>query len=153
MILVAGCEGGSIWCRHARRTKLGELDCGVLGEPSASAEQADTYLWDTDYYFVAAGAVGDDRMASPVVDRGVVVLLWVAAAVCRTRDRRKASGVSEGLAISPGGVPVVGGEDAREGLASSRGRRLRNNVAKLRRLMSGLSSPVFLFGVWVGAHR
>jgi len=33
----------------------------------------------------------------------------------------KASGVSEGLAISSGGVAVVGGEDAREGLGSSRG--------------------------------
>ncbi len=86
MILVAGCERGSIWCRHAWRTELGELDCGVLGEPSASAEPADAHVWDTNYYFVAAGAVGDDRMASLVMDRGGVVLLWVAAAVCRTRD-------------------------------------------------------------------
>src|SRR5580698_9277176 len=86
MILVAGCEGGSVWSRHAWRTELGELDCGVLGEPSASAEQADAYVWDTDYYFVAAGAVGDDRVASLVVDRGGVVLLWVVAAVCGTRD-------------------------------------------------------------------
>ena len=48
IILIAGCEGGSIWCRHAWRTELGELDCGVLGEPSASAEQADAYVRDTD---------------------------------------------------------------------------------------------------------
>lgn len=86
MILVAGCEGGSIWCRHAWRTELGELDCGVLGEPSASAEQADAYVWDTDHYCVTAAAAGDDRVASLVVDRGGVVLLWVATAVCGTRD-------------------------------------------------------------------
>ena len=86
MILVAGCEGGSIWCRHAWRTELGELDCGVLGEPSASAEQADAYVWDTDYYFVAAGAVGDDDVASVVVDWGGAVLLRLVAAVCGTRD-------------------------------------------------------------------
>src|ERR1700735_1760237 len=86
MILVVGCEGGSIWCRHAWRTELGELDCGVLGEPSASVEQADAYVWDTDYYFVAAGAVGDDRVASLVVDRGGGVLLWGAAAGWGTRD-------------------------------------------------------------------
>lgn len=86
MILVAGCERGSIWCRHAWRTELGELDRGVLGEPSASAEQADAYVWDPDYYFVAAGAVGDHCVAPLVVDRGGVVLLWVAAAVCGTRD-------------------------------------------------------------------
>ena len=85
-ILVADGEEASVWFRHAWWTKLGELDCGVLGEPSASAEQADAYVWDTDYYFVAAGAVGDDRVAPLVVDRGGVVLLWVAAAVCGTRD-------------------------------------------------------------------
>jgi len=46
-------------------------------------------------------------------------LLWVAVAVCGARDRRKAAGVFEGLAISAGGVAMVGGEDAWEGLGSS----------------------------------
>ena len=120
MILVAGGEEASVWCRHAGRTKLGELDRGVLGEPSASAEQADAYVWDPDYYVVAASDAGGDCVASTAVGGSRAVLLWVAAAVCGARDRREAAGVSEGLAISAGRVAVVGSEDAWEGLGSSR---------------------------------
>jgi hypothetical protein len=120
MILVAGGEEASVWCRHAWWKKLGELDCGVLGEPSASAEQADAYVWDTDYYAFTAGDGGSDCVASSAVGGSRAVLLWVAAAVCGARDRREAAGVSEGLAISAGGVAMVGSEDAWEGLGSSR---------------------------------
>ena len=63
MILVVGCEGGSIWCRHAWRTELGELDCGVFGEPSASAEPADAYVRDTDHHRFPAGAGGCECVA------------------------------------------------------------------------------------------
>jgi hypothetical protein len=41
------------------------------------------------------------------------------AAVHRACDRGQAAGVSEGLEISAGGIALVGGEDAREGLAAA----------------------------------
>jgi hypothetical protein len=84
--LVAGGEERGIWFRHAWRTQLGELDRGIFGEPSASAEPANAYVRDTDYYFVAADAGGGDSVAPIVVGRGGAVLLWLAAAVYRTRD-------------------------------------------------------------------
>ena len=82
MILVAGDGEAGVWCRHAGWTKLGELDCGIFGEPSAFAEQAGAYVWDTDHSFVAACAVGDDCVAQIAVGGSRAVLFWMAAAVC-----------------------------------------------------------------------
>ena len=95
---------------------MGELDRGVLGEPSASAESDDAYLRHTDDHRLGVAAVRSDCVAPAAVGRDRVLCNGVDAAVHWACDRGETTRVSEGLAISAGGFAVVGREDAGQGL-------------------------------------
>ena|ERR1700722_14555873 len=84
---------GGVASPHACGAQLGKLDCGILGEPSASAEPAFAHFWHSpDHDFPAPDADGNS-VASLALDRIGIICCGMAIAVRGPRHRAQATGV------------------------------------------------------------